>query len=166
MLINKQPYDGIDVLLTIAKGPSSDSTSQVSLPASPKKARESKPAVKARGNRRMLGVIARAAVPVQKRAAATPAVKGGAAATTWSSLVKKGGWGDASITRLVASGQEPLEEASAITLGGLRYLDGGGREGVPTVDMARRMVVCGASVWKVYMPPGSAALITIPWVRD
>lgn len=76
-------------------------------------------------------------------------------------IPKAGGFGAASISRLVASGGAPLEAKSGITLGGVAYGLGGKAQGAPASEVVPRVGAGGRSTWRVYMPPGSAAIVTI-----
>ncbi len=77
-------------------------------------------------------------------------------------LDKPGGFGAASITRLVAQGDRPLEaRGGAISLGGITYVLGGEARGSPVAEAAPRFASGGRLAWTVYMPPGSAALVVI-----
>jgi hypothetical protein len=88
-----------------------------------------------------------------KVAAAAGAAGGGAA-----------GGAAAVVTRMVAKGSDPLNvrEADAITFGGV-WLDIGG---VPKGKATTEQVVKGGGAegggWRVYMPPGSAAIVELP----
>lgn len=73
----------------------------------------------------------------------------------------------AALTRLVARGEDPLSATSGITLGGKYYAVGGAEKGdaasesIPMTPTADGMVS-----WSVYMPPGSAALVSIVYSSD
>lgn len=71
-------------------------------------------------------------------------------------------WGDASVERLAARGDAPLEaRGAAITLGGITYGLGGRLQGREATETVARADSEGRPAWKVYMPAGSAAIVTI-----
>lgn len=72
-----------------------------------------------------------------------------------------GGWGDASVTRLVARGDAPLEKRDGISIGGQSYITGGRLTGAPVAEGVTQVTDDGKPAWKVYMPAGSAALVVI-----
>jgi hypothetical protein len=83
------------------------------------------------------------------------------------------GYGAGSLLRLVARGANPLAAADGITLGGQYYQHGGALAGVEVKEAVPAALVRvprksgGGGVdtllrYRVYMPPGSAALLTIP----
>lgn len=72
----------------------------------------------------------------------------------------------ATVTRMVAKGVDPLnvKEADAITLGGVWLDVGGVVKGRETTETVRARSGPGGAAWRVYMPPGSAAIVEIPRV--
>ncbi len=78
-------------------------------------------------------------------------------------LNASGDWGDASVTRLVAAGPRPLSARNQITLGGMGYMPSGsamrGNTAMERVSVQRGSN--GVSSYRVYMPPGSAAVVRL-----
>jgi hypothetical protein len=79
----------------------------------------------------------------------------------------------------LAAGDGPLEARGGITYGGVSFGLGGERQGVPAYELLPPELVVDSSAagggsgsgggrrvvaWRVYMPAGSAALVTIPRV--
>jgi len=66
----------------------------------------------------------------------------------------------AQVIRLVATGANPLGARSNVTLGGVRFEPlGSETAGQPTSQWVYNRVSKGSTHYKVYMPPGSAALL-------
>lgn len=66
------------------------------------------------------------------------------------------------VSRLVAAGQDPLSATSGITLGGYYYAVGGVQRGADASETVQALASAdGSRSWAVYVPPGSAAMITI-----
>ncbi|WIA08610.1 hypothetical protein OEZ85_008039 [Tetradesmus obliquus] len=80
------------------------------------------------------------------------------------------GWGynaPAVVTRLVARGEDPLSATSGISLGGYYYAVGGVLKGADASELVpNEKDSSGLTSWKVYMPPGSAALVRVQLVNQ
>lgn len=76
-------------------------------------------------------------------------------------VAKPGGYGSASVTRLVAAGDAPLEAKGGVTLGGITYGNGGKLQGSQVVETVKRESDGGRLAWRIAMPPGSAALVVV-----
>ena len=73
------------------------------------------------------------------------------------------GYGDATVTRLVAAGAaNPLEAQKGITLGGQYWDDGANLVGAKSTEKVGRAIFNGKLTWRLRMPPASAALLVIP----
>lgn len=71
------------------------------------------------------------------------------------------------VSRLVARGEDPLSATSGITIGGFYYAVGGVQKGDDATETVPMMpTVDGKVSWTLYMPPGSAAVVTIPYGND
>jgi hypothetical protein len=68
----------------------------------------------------------------------------------------------ATVTRLVAQGDDPLSATSGITLGGYHYAVGGVKHGMDASELVP--VEPGTPAWRIHMPPGSAALVRVPFM--
>ena len=68
---------------------------------------------------------------------------------------------DARVARLVAKGAAPLEARDGITIAGQSYQLGGKLVGSAVEETVKSEVSDGTQAWRVYMPPGSAALVTL-----
>lgn len=78
-------------------------------------------------------------------------------------IKRAAGFGDATVTRLVAAGvARPLEAKSGITLGGQYWDDASELKGARASERVARGYTGGKLMWRVRMPPGSAALLVIP----
>jgi hypothetical protein len=79
-------------------------------------------------------------------------------------IPKASGYGDATVTRLVAPGDNPLEARTGVTLGGEYFDDNAKLSGSPKTERAPRAYVGTPAqlAWRVYVPPASAALLVIP----
>jgi hypothetical protein len=76
-------------------------------------------------------------------------------------IAKPGGYGAASVARLVAAGDAPLQAKGGVSIGGITYGLGGKLQGTPAIETVARSASDGKLAWKIYMSPGSAALVTI-----
>ncbi len=79
-----------------------------------------------------------------------------------------GAYGDGNVTRLVASGPRPLQARYGISLAGRSYaMQGDTLTGAPAYEMLPSIPAPGggAPTYKLYMPPGSAALVVLPPAR-
>jgi hypothetical protein len=73
---------------------------------------------------------------------------------------KAGGFGPATVTRLLAPGPNPLEAKTGITLGGVYFDDNAVKAGKPSSEHALRVRAADGNLsWNIYMPPASAALV-------
>lgn len=77
---------------------------------------------------------------------------------------KPSGFGFATITRMVAPGTNPLEAKTGVTVGGQFFDANAELAGAPAAERILRSGYQGKLAWRVYMPPGSAALVVIPRV--
>lgn len=75
---------------------------------------------------------------------------------------KGDGYGDAEVLRLTAEGRSPLEAQTGISLGGQYWDEETVLQGQRTTEKVPRVSAGGKQSWTIYMPPGSAALVTIP----
>lgn len=75
---------------------------------------------------------------------------------------KPSGFGFATITRMVAPGQNPLEARTGVTVGGQYFNEAAVLSGAPSAERILRSGYEGKLAWRVYMPPASAALVVIP----
>ncbi|GBF91995.1 hypothetical protein Rsub_04719 [Raphidocelis subcapitata] len=78
------------------------------------------------------------------------------------SFSKGGNFGDAEVLRLVANSASPLDAQTGISLGGQYWDDETVMQGQRTTEKAPRAAAGGKQSWSIYMPPGSAAIVTIP----
>jgi hypothetical protein len=77
-------------------------------------------------------------------------------------IPKIGGWGNAQVSRLVAGGPSPLDAQTGISVGGIYFDDNSVMQGSKTTENVNRAYNNYKLSWSVYMPPASAALVTIP----
>jgi len=70
--------------------------------------------------------------------------------------------GPAKVSRLVARGEDPLSATGGVTIGGYFYGLGGVQKGEDRSEYVQMTPDNGMQAWKIYMPPGSAALVTLP----
>lgn len=74
-----------------------------------------------------------------------------------------GGYGDALVTRLVSAAPMPLEGRGGISLGGMSYPFGSTTmSGQQTFEKVKAQKGSAGQTYRVYMPPGSAAIVGIP----
>eukprot|EP00878_Enallax_costatus_P009834 GHUV01010268.1.p1 GENE.GHUV01010268.1~~GHUV01010268.1.p1 ORF type:complete len:631 (+),score=180.97 GHUV01010268.1:56-1948(+) len=86
----------------------------------------------------------------------------GSQTLTLNLLVGDGYDSAAEVSRLVARGEDPLSATSSITIGGLYYAVGGVEQGEEVTEIVPMTPTADGRVsWTIYMPPGSAALVTV-----
>lgn len=69
----------------------------------------------------------------------------------------------ASVSRLLASGPDPLSASSGISLAGVTYGNGIAQSGTEATEtLAGKAGAAGGLDFSLYMPPGSAALVRLP----
>lgn len=73
----------------------------------------------------------------------------------------------AMVSRLVARGEDPLSATSGITIGGYYYAVGGVEKGEDATETVPMSLTDDDMVsWTIYMPPGSAALVTVQYISE
>eukprot|EP00775_Hariotina_reticulata_P005367 gene5367-5602_t len=79
-------------------------------------------------------------------------------------LNRKSGYSsEAQVTRLLASGPDPLSATTGISLGGIIYADGGVRQGSAKTEKVLSDLASDGNIrLTVSMPPGSAAIVQLP----
>ena len=70
----------------------------------------------------------------------------------------------ATVSRLIARGSEPLAANNGISLGGFSYIAGGAQIGKEFLEQVPVVLSNNSTSLRlaVYMPPGSAALVRLP----
>jgi hypothetical protein len=84
------------------------------------------------------------------------------AANVTLTVPKVGGWGNAQVSRMVAEGPSPLDAQTGISVGGIYFDADSNMQGKKVSEVVNRVYSNYKLNWSIYMPPASAALVTIP----